>query len=165
MEIVPGNSHPTFEKREVPMNKIIVFDAHPAIRELLSEDLTAEGNVVMAIGRHDFLRDSVATFHPDLLIMDLNIWGETRWDLLASLRSRYPAIPILIFTACLPQEDFRTSLADGWIQKSFLSDELKEKINEILGKPLDNRWGNPMHEGEFGRPKTNGAQTRLGRLN
>ncbi len=139
------------------MNKIIVFDAQPAIRELLSEDLTAEGNVVMAIGRHDFLKDSVATFHPDLLILDLNIWGETRWDLLANLRSQYPTIPILIFSACPPHEDFRTSLADGWVQKSFLSNGLKKKIDEILGKALDPRWRNKGQEGK--------NRSQLGSLN
>jgi DNA-binding response OmpR family regulator len=139
------------------MKKIIVFDAQPAVRELLSEDLTAEGNVVLSIGRHDFLKDAVATFQPDLLILDLDIWGEMCWDLLANLRTHYPAIPILIFTACLPGEDFRTSLADGWIQKSLLSDALKRKVDEILGNPLDLRWGNPSQGKEI--------RTRVGRLN
>ncbi len=139
------------------MKKIIVFDAQPALRELLAEDLTAEGNVVMAIGRHDFLTESVATFHPDLLIIDLNLWGETHWDLLANLKCRYPAIPILIFTARPPYGDFRASLADGWIQKSILSGELKQKIDEILGGPHEPCWEN--------RKRGREGRTRLGSLN
>jgi DNA-binding response OmpR family regulator len=114
------------------MKKILVFDTYPPIRQLLAEELTAEGYMTMSVGKAEFLNESLARFEPDLIVLDLYTRGGMLWDLMEDLRSRYPAVPVLLFTAFHPQEIPRFKQADGWVQKSFQFEELKEKIRGLL---------------------------------
>ncbi len=114
------------------MNKILVFDFYPSIRQLLMEDLTAAGNVTLSVGEPEALRRAVERFSPDLVVMDLYERGVMHWDLLEDLKTRYPAIPVLLFTAFTPNEIPRAKRADGWVQKSFQFGDLMDKIRDIL---------------------------------
>jgi DNA-binding response OmpR family regulator len=127
------------------MKKILVFDAYPSIRQLLAEELTAEGHVTMSVGKAESLTESIARFEPDLIVLDLYTRGGIRWDLLEDLKSRYPAVPVLLFTAFHPQEIPRFKQADGWVQKSFRFEELKEKIRVLLEQRKDTAvFGQPI---------------------
>jgi DNA-binding response OmpR family regulator len=116
------------------MKKILIFDAYPSIRQLLAEELTAEGYVTMSAGKAEFLSEAVESFGPDLIVLDLFVRGGILWSLLEDLKERYPAIPILLFTAFHPNEFPRFKQADGWAQKSFLFEDLKQKIRTLLEK-------------------------------
>jgi DNA-binding response OmpR family regulator len=114
------------------MKKIFIFDAYSFSRGLLCEELAAEGNTVVAIGKLEDIKDSVGRLKPDLMILDLYVRGEIRWDLLIDLKAFHRQIPLLIFTGCLPPEDFRVHFADAWVRKSLCFVELKEKIIPLL---------------------------------
>ena len=120
------------------MKKILVFDAYPLIRQLLAEEITAEGYVTMSIGKAESLNQSIARFEPDLIVLDLYTRGGSALDLLEDLKDRYPAVPILLFTAFHPQEIPCFKQADGWVQKSFQFEELKEKIRVLLAQRKKN---------------------------
>lgn len=113
------------------MKKIFIFDAYASIRRLLAEDLAAEGNLIMAISKPEFVRETVDTFHPDLVILDIYMQGGMRWDLLEEIKTRHPSLPVLIFSAVHPQEVPRLRKADAWVRKSFIFEELKQKIKEM----------------------------------
>ncbi len=119
------------------MKKIFIFDAYAPIRELLAEDLVVEGNMIVAIGKPEFVGEAVAAFCPDLIILDLYVRGGIRWDLLEDLKSRYPAVPILLFTAFHPQEMPRLNRADAWVKKSFVFGDLKQKVRDLLAAKGD----------------------------
>ena len=91
--------------------------------------------------------DAALALRPDLIILDLYAKGEMLWDLLLNLKSAYPQIPILIFTASSYAEDLRSHLADAWVRKSFLFEELKQNIRPLLrrsgkaGAPRENSVG------------------------
>jgi len=119
------------------MKKILIFDAYPSTRQLLAEELTAEGHVTMSIGKGESLNESIARFEPDLIVLDLYTRDGMLWDLLEYLKSRYPAVPVLLFTAFHPQEIPGFKQADGWVQKSFPFEELKEKIRVLLEQRKD----------------------------
>ena len=116
------------------MKRILIFDAYPSTRQLLAEELTAEGNVTMGIGKPEYVSEWVEKFGPDLIVLDLYVRGAILWELLGELKSRYPAIPVLLFTAFQPNEIPRLKEADAWVRKSFIFEELKEKIGFLLGK-------------------------------
>ena len=126
------------------MKRILVFDAYPAIRQLLTEELTAEGNVTMNVGKAESLKETVERFTPDLIVLDLYDRGAIHWDLLGELKARYPTIPVLLFTAFTPQEIPRLRQADAWVQKSFRFGELKQKIRELLRQKDDPGAGTPI---------------------
>jgi len=114
------------------MKKILIFDAYPSIRQLLAEELTAEGNVTMGIGKPEYVSEGVGKFGPDLIVMDLYLRGRILWELLEELKTRYPSIPVLLFTSFQPNEMPRLKEADVWVQKSFRFEELKKKIALLM---------------------------------
>ena len=116
------------------MKKILIFDAYPSIRQLLGEELAAEGNVTMGVGKPEDVNERVERFGPDLIVLDLYVRGRILWDLLGELKTRYPTVPVLLFTAFHPNEIPRFQEADAWVQKSFVFEELKEKIAFLLEK-------------------------------
>ena len=117
------------------MAKILVIDEYPLIRDLLSEELTEEGNVVVSTGDPNLIPEMLRIFEPDLMILDPYVRGEMRWELLDGIKNQKPHLPILIF-ADPYKEDPHQFQVDGWVAKSFLFDDLKQKIIKILEKPL-----------------------------
>ena len=43
------------------MAKILILDEYPSIRNLLTEELAGEGNLILAIGRVEFIWEEIAT--------------------------------------------------------------------------------------------------------
>ena len=106
----------------------------PRFEDLLSEELAEEGNVVESTGDPNLIPEMLRTFEPDLMILDPYVRGEMRWELLERIKTQQPHLPILIFAASY-KEDPHQFRVDGWVAKSFLFDDLKQKIIKILGKP------------------------------
>ncbi len=105
----------------------------PSIRELLAEELAAEGNTVIPIGNPDLIPELIMTFNPDLLILYPYMRGAMRWDVFDSARVQNPKVPILLFTQW-SSPDPHFSQASASLPKSYLLDRLKQKIREILEK-------------------------------
>ena len=116
------------------MAKILAIDEYPSIRDLLSEELTEEGNVVVSTGDPNLIPEMLRTFEPDLIILDPYVRGEMRWELVKGIKNQKRHLPILIF-ADPYKEDPHQFQVDGWVAKSFLLDDLKQKIIKILEKP------------------------------
>ncbi len=114
------------------MKKIFIFDAYSSNRDSLCEELASQGNMVMATGNSEIVRDSVERLKPDLIILDPYLGGELRWDLLLGLKALYRQTPIVIFSGCLPPDDLRVYFADAWVQKGIFFMELKQKISSLL---------------------------------
>jgi CheY-like chemotaxis protein len=120
------------------VNKILIFDAYPFGRELLAEELADEGNFVIAIGNPESLTEIVGSFEPDLLIMDPYIRGTMQWEVFDKAKAINPRLPVLLFTqSSFPDERF--ARANAWVTKSYIFDNLKRGIKEIMaGRGLDN---------------------------
>jgi len=114
------------------MKKIFVFDSYSSSRDLLCEELAAQGNTFMATGQLEVVRDFVERFKPDLIILDLYCREEIQWDLLLEMKALHHQVPVLIFTGCPPPEDLRVHFADAWVRKSLSFMELKQKITPLL---------------------------------
>jgi len=115
------------------MSRILIFDAYPSIREILAEELAADGSIVVPIGNPESIAGVVTAFEPDLFILDPYIRGGMRWELFDAVKEQNPKLPILLFTeASFPDPHF--TQADGLLQKSYILDKLKQKIKETLQK-------------------------------
>jgi DNA-binding response OmpR family regulator len=147
------------------MDKVLVVDGYPSVRELLAEELASEGKMVVAIGNPDLIGELVETFGPDLIILDLYINGKKRWNLLKEIKKRSPQLPILIYTGDYPKGDARLSLADGWVVKSCLLDELRQKMTELLKRKTSggNTAGlSPIRSNPADLPRQGSAPVRHG---
>jgi CheY-like chemotaxis protein len=118
---------------KVGMAKILAIEEYPSIRDLLSEELTEGGNVVVSTGDPNLIPEMLRTFEPDLMILDPYVRGGMRWELLERIKNQKPHLPILIF-ADPYKNDPHLFQVDGWVAKSFLLDDLKQKIIKMLEK-------------------------------
>lgn len=115
------------------MANILIIDAQPYVRELLMQELAEEGYLVEATGDGVSIRELVRSSRPDLVLLDLCMKGNERWDVLRDIKQEDPQLPIIIFTAHDGyRKDPRLSQSNGYVIKSIYFDELKEKVAEVI---------------------------------
>ena len=117
------------------MPKVLIIDDQQCIRELISEELISEGYEVHGLGDAKSVKVNLRFSKPDLMLIDLCLDEADGFGLLHEIKGQYPKIPVIIYTAYDSyREDSRLSQADGYVIKSAMLDELKEKIADILAQ-------------------------------
>jgi DNA-binding response OmpR family regulator len=117
------------------MENILIVDDQPCVRQLVSEELIDEGYRVETVGDAESLRRHLISSRPDLVLLDLYLDGSDGFSLLPDIKATHPGLPVLIFTAYDSfRDDPRLSQADGYLVKSIILDELKQKIVALLKK-------------------------------
>lgn len=114
--------------------KILIVDDDVVLAEFLREGLTEEGHVIAVA--HDGISGDQATQDSDYdaIILDIMIPGKDGFALLASLRARNVATPVLILTARDTVADAVTGLnggADDYLRKPFAFEELLARLLSI----------------------------------
>jgi DNA-binding response OmpR family regulator len=117
---------------------------------VVDDDLTVAGVVVGYLERagHQALHvadgrkalDAVEAEHPDLVVLDLMLPGIDGLEVCRQLRSRHPALPVIMLTA-LSEEDERIAGletgADDYVTKPFSPRELILRIESVLRRSGD----------------------------
>lgn len=114
------------------MAKILIIDTNLFVREILAEDLAAEGNVVVAIGKPELVKELILTFGPELILMDLFYNGKVRWDLLHQIKSENPHLPVILLASSIPNGDPRLAQAAACLPKSSGRRKLARCIASVL---------------------------------
>ena len=115
------------------MATILIVDDQACVRELLAEELSDQGYRVATTGDGESVRGYLTFLRPDLVVLDLYLDGCDGIKVLADVKSQYPDLPVIIFTAYDSYvNDPRLSQADGYVIKSVSLDELKGKIADVL---------------------------------
>lgn len=115
------------------MANILIVDDQECIRELLSEELTSERYRVATAGDAESAREHLRFSQPDLVLLDLYLDEAEGFGVFDEIKMQAPGLPVIILTAYdTYREDPRLSQADGYVIKSTLLDELKDKIAEVL---------------------------------
>lgn len=104
--------------------KILVVDDHVLIREALRgvlKELAGEATIIEAPDSRRAMQ--CLSEHPDLelILLDLYLPDRSGFDLLAELRERWPAIPVVVLSASTDRDDISRALdlgALGFIPKS-----------------------------------------------
>lgn len=119
------------------MIRIVIADDHELIREgikkiirssrdmrIVGEAADIEGTIRLA-GEHA----------PDIVILDISLPGHDGLDGLAEVRSRFPAMPVLILSM-YPEERFAIRAlktgAAGYITKAMAAEELVKAIRKVM---------------------------------
>jgi DNA-binding NtrC family response regulator len=115
------------------MANILVVDDQRCVRDLLSEELILEGYRVHGVGDVASVSGYLRFSRPDLVLLDLCLDEADAFGLFYEIKRQAPDLPVIIFTAYDSyREDPRLSQADGYVIKSMVLDELKEKIAGVL---------------------------------
>ena len=115
------------------MKTILVVDDQPCIRKLLSKELAYEGWQVESKGSVHAALEYFKNALPSLVVLDLYLDDLDGFYLFQKIKSQYPLLPIVIFTAYDSYiDDPRLANASGYVIKSCDLDKLKQKIYRVL---------------------------------
>ena len=125
------------------LQRILVCDDEPHIREMVGEYLTERGFEVLEAPDSRTVYDLLRTESPDLIILDINLPGE---DGLAALRTlrRDSDVPVIMMTAAADVVDRVVGLEMG--------------ADDYLGKPVDLRELEARIKAALRRRSTEGEQ-------
>ena len=114
--------------------RVLVVDDDPALRELLSEYLAANGLEVEAVGDGAAMRRALALGMPGAIVLDLMLPGEDGLSLARELRT-HSDVPILMLSARGEEIDRVIGLevgADDYLAKPFGPRELLARLRALL---------------------------------
>jgi DNA-binding response OmpR family regulator len=122
-------------------SRILVVDDDDPTRMLLRELLTMEGYAVDEAADGATALAKVATFAPDLLLLDVMMPGRDGFDVLTSLR-RTSDVPVILLSAKAHENDRVVGLrlgADDYVVKPFSGAELVARIAGVLRRTTTGR--------------------------
>jgi DNA-binding NarL/FixJ family response regulator len=116
--------------------RILVCDDHPVFREGLRDALAElPAEIVEAADGAAALRAVDADPGLDLVLLDLTLPGADGWAIFGALRSRHPALPVVIVSASEDPADVRRALdqgAAGFVPKSSTVAVLRQALRLVL---------------------------------
>ena len=117
--------------------KILVVDDDPAINEMLTIVLEAEGFHTSSVTDGAEAVQAFRSFHPDLILLDLMLPGMNGIDICREIRKE-SAVPIVMLTAKTDTVDVVLGLesgADDYITKPFSVRELVARVGAVMRRP------------------------------
>jgi len=121
--------------------KILIADRNRHVREFLRRELTQEGYwVEVARDGREILMRLNGEDPPDLLILDLEVPYVMELEVLARLKNRKPAVPVVIHSF-LPESANHNGapMAAAFLEKKGDTDLLKTVVGEVIGKNYPGR--------------------------
>src|SRR6266404_3938073 len=79
--------------------RILLVDDELTVRESLERLLCLEGYLVVAVATCQEAIEALSKWQFDLAISDLNLGGESGWDVCARLSATSPGVPFIVITA------------------------------------------------------------------
>ncbi|MDO3377587.1 response regulator [Geoalkalibacter halelectricus] len=117
------------------MPKILVVDDEDDLRLLYADELQDEGYEVVTAGSGQEARQCLEREPFDLMILDIQMRGESGLDLLKEMVREREELPVILCTAfSMYKDDFSSWLADAYVVKSSDLSELKEQVRKALAK-------------------------------
>lgn len=117
-----------------PVERVLVVDDDPALRELLADYLSANGMLVEAVGDGAAMRHALLAGMPGAIVLDLMLPGEDGLSLARELRT-HSDVPILMLSARGEEIDRVIGLevgADDYLAKPFGPRELLARLRALL---------------------------------
>lgn len=115
-------------------HKILIVDDEPKIIRFISANLKSLGHETAACSNGPEALESIDSFDPDLLLLDIMMPGMDGFEVLRRLRS-FSNVPVIILTARSDSSDKVQGLnlgADDYLTKPFSLDELFARVNAVL---------------------------------
>ena len=125
------------QNQTVAKKRILVVDDHPIVRQGLAllinrePDMLVCGEAEEAIGALHVL----ASAHPDVLIVDISLTGPDGLDLLKTIRTTHPTLPVLILSMhdeSIYAERALRAGANGYIMKQEATEKVLVAVRRIL---------------------------------
>ena len=129
------------KKKSMSKKKIMVVDDNPDIIYSVEQGLKALDESYEIIGvetGEDCLKLLKENKVPDLILLDIMLPEMSGWEILSRLREKpeWKDIPVVFLTARTDETARKAGgfLGEDYIEKPFHPEELKKRIDSILGK-------------------------------
>ena len=122
--------------------RVLVVDDEPNITDLIATALHYEGFEVSTVGTGRGALDQIASFRPQLVILDVMLPDLDGFEVARRLRQEGRRVPILFLTAKDATEDKVRGLTlggDDYVTKPFSLEELLARIRAVLRRVQDSR--------------------------
>jgi DNA-binding response OmpR family regulator len=114
--------------------RVLVVEDDPVLTRVLRDNLTFEGFEVQTVSDGLQAQSVAKEFAPDLVLLDVNLPGQSGLELCEAWRQR-SQMPIILLTAMGQKADKIRGLqlgADDYVTKPFDLEELLARINAVL---------------------------------
>ncbi|MGC4083897.1 MAG: response regulator transcription factor [Vicinamibacterales bacterium] len=114
--------------------RVLVVEDDPVLTRVLRDNLTFEGFEVTSVADGSQAQAVARDFAPDLVLLDVNLPGQSGFELCEAWRQR-SQIPIILLTAMGQKADKVRGLklgADDYVTKPFELEELLARIHAVL---------------------------------
>ena len=141
------------------MQKIMIIEDDPAIREELALLLENEGYTTLVITRFTDIPAQAAQEHPNLILLDIGLPGKDGFSLCAALRKVVPA-PIIFVTSRDAGADEVRALSlggDDYITKPYSVPVLLARIKAVLRRSGGPEQADLLEAGELRLSLTKGV--------
>jgi DNA-binding response OmpR family regulator len=124
----------------MPARKILVVDDEPEVRQLMEHFLTDRGYEVRIVENGRLALESLDTFSPDVVLLDMHMPEMDGLETLKHLGARAPSLPVIMITV---NEDIETTSrllqlgAADYVPKPFNLEYLEQSINIQLSATRD----------------------------
>ncbi len=121
--------------------KLLIVDDEPNLRVLYEAEFRQEGyEVVLASDGPEAIK-MVEKEKPDLVVLDIRMPGMDGIETMSEILGRDNQLPVIINSAYSHyKENFMSWSADAYVVKSSNTDELKEKVAELLAATPENTY-------------------------
>ena len=111
------------------MARILLVDDEEYIRELYTEELSAEGhNVATAATGHNLVK-KIDNLQPEVVVLDIRLVDYDGLELLQEIRNEHHDLPVILCTAYDTYKyDQKSIAADYYVIKSFDLSQLKTAL-------------------------------------
>jgi DNA-binding NarL/FixJ family response regulator len=118
-----------------------VVDDHPIVRQGLALLINREADLVVcgeAEEMHTAMQQ-ILTTHPDIVVVDISLSGPDGLELLKSIRTRHPHLPVLILSMhdeSIYAERALRAGANGYIMKQEATEKVLEALRRIVNREI-----------------------------
>lgn len=118
--------------------KILIADDHSVVRRGLQQIIATRPGweVAHEVASADEVLPALRNHAVDVLVLDVSLGGRSGIDLLAQIRSEFPALPVLMLSMHAEEQYAIRCLragASGYIQKDSSPEELLAAIERVAG--------------------------------
>jgi len=117
------------------MPRLLIVDDDPWLRELLQATFPHDWYEVLEARDGLEALGAVGARLPDLVVLDWRMPGRSGEEVLAELKQRHPALPVIVLTADgtgRPKEEAEALGADLFLTKPFSPLELLDAVEALL---------------------------------
>jgi two-component system, OmpR family, response regulator len=114
---------------------IVVLDAEPIVRSVITKILQRAGYAVHAAGELDAALRVIESEHPDLVITNVSLPGITGHEALRVIRDRCGSVPVLMVSGLPEETAFQEWIGEEGFDtfpKPFKPEDLIGKVRQVL---------------------------------